>query len=186
MQSAEFKTMSPASLVPALVDGDFKLFDSSAMSIYFVEKYGKDDSLYPKDPEKRAKVNEKLFFVSSAMFPIMLQALRPIFFGITSEISPECLVKYRSFYSIIENMMEDKYWAGPEMTLADIFLWSVMESWIHLEPLTAEKHPKFTKWLETMRQHPCGEYQQQGGKEHIDLILGLAEENRKNLRSAEQ
>lgn len=50
-----------------LVDGDLKVFDSSAIAIYLVENYAKDDSLYPKDPVKRVKVNEKLFYVSSTV-----------------------------------------------------------------------------------------------------------------------
>lgn len=53
--------------MPVLVDGDMNLFDSSAIAIYLVQKYAKDDSLYPKDPEKLAKVNEKLFYVSGTV-----------------------------------------------------------------------------------------------------------------------
>lgn len=30
--------------------------------MYLAEKYGKDDSLYPKDVKKRALVNQRLFF----------------------------------------------------------------------------------------------------------------------------
>lgn len=179
----EYRKISPLSTVPALVDGDFKLFDSSAMAIYLVEKYATDDKLYPKDPVKRAKVNEGLFFVSSAMFPVMLQAFKPVYFGIATEINPECLTRFRQLNEVIEGMLGDDYWTGAEMTLADIFLWSVVESWNRLDPMDAKKLPKFAKWIEKMRQHPCSEYQQVGGQEHIDFIRELMEENTKNLNA---
>lgn len=35
---------------------------SRAIIIYLVEKYGKNDQLYPKDAQKRAIVNRMLFF----------------------------------------------------------------------------------------------------------------------------
>lgn len=36
--------------------------------IYLVNKYGKDDHLYPKDPVKQAKVNAALHFNSGVLF----------------------------------------------------------------------------------------------------------------------
>lgn len=39
--------------------------------IYLVTKYGKDDSLYPKDPVKQARVNSALHFESGVLFARM-------------------------------------------------------------------------------------------------------------------
>lgn len=63
----EYLSINAAGTVPMLMDGDLKVFDSSAIAIYLVENYAKDDSLYPKDPVQRVKVNEKLFYVSSTV-----------------------------------------------------------------------------------------------------------------------
>jgi hypothetical protein len=35
---------------------------------YLVEQYAKDDSLYPKDPKKRAKVNHMLYFDATTLY----------------------------------------------------------------------------------------------------------------------
>jgi glutathione S-transferase len=35
---------------------------------YLAEQYAKDDSLYPKDPKKRAVVNHKLYFNTTTLY----------------------------------------------------------------------------------------------------------------------
>lgn len=65
----EYLKINPQHTIPTLVDDDFVLWDSHAIAIYLVEKYGKDDSLYPKNLETRSKINQRLFFDASVIFP---------------------------------------------------------------------------------------------------------------------
>merc|ERR1712209_287065 len=58
----EFLAMNPMHNIPTVKDGDFIMNESRAVAAYLVNKYGKDDSLYPKDPEVRARVDQKLYF----------------------------------------------------------------------------------------------------------------------------
>lgn len=51
-----FISINPNRLVPVLEDGDFRLTESSAILKYLADK--NDISEYPKDLQKRAKVNE--------------------------------------------------------------------------------------------------------------------------------
>lgn len=56
-------------------DGDLVLGNSHAISTYLVEKYGKDDSLYPSDANKRALVNQRLFFNEGTALQVILYTM---------------------------------------------------------------------------------------------------------------
>ena len=58
----EFIKINPQHNIPTMVDDGFAMNESRAICGYLVQKYGKDDSLYPKDPKARAVVDQRLYF----------------------------------------------------------------------------------------------------------------------------
>lgn len=62
----EYLSINAAGTVPMLIDGDLKVFDSSAIAIYLVENYAKDDSLCPKrsSPASESQREVVLCFVN--------------------------------------------------------------------------------------------------------------------------
>jgi len=68
----EFLAINPMGKVPAIVDGDFKLWESGAILLYLAEKYGKMMS-----PEQRAELSQWVLFANATLGPgIFVEATR--------------------------------------------------------------------------------------------------------------
>lgn len=174
--SSAFIAINPTSTVPALVDGDVKVFDSSAISIYLVEKYAKDDSLYPKDLKLRTKVNERLFYVSSYLYPRAYQIFVPGYFGLETEIPQKKIDDILRGYQTIEIFLKDNvYLTGDTLTLGDLFLWPSMESLHQVIPVDEEKFPNFARWMKNMKKLPTYEMNKKGADEHIGFYRQCVE-----------
>ena len=68
----EYLALNPMHNIPTLVDGDFVMNESRAGAAYLVNKYGKDDKLYPRDAEIRARVDQRLYFDMGTFYPVIL------------------------------------------------------------------------------------------------------------------
>jgi len=167
-RTPEYIAINPTQTVPALKDGDVSVFDSSAISIYLADKYAKDDSVYPKDVALRAKVNERLFYVASYIFPRLYQICVPIYFGGATGIPQDKLDQmYRGYGEIEAFLAGSNYLAGDNITLPDLYLWAIMESQYQIIPIDAAKYPKFDRWFAKMREHPSFEFNKAGAVGHI-------------------
>lgn len=61
--------MNPQHTVPTLDDDGNVIWDSHAIMGYLVNKYAKDDSVYPKnDPYKRAIIDQRMHFENGIVF----------------------------------------------------------------------------------------------------------------------
>jgi glutathione S-transferase len=62
--------INPAQTIPTLQDNDLVICDSHAICCYLIEKYAKNDGLYPKNNlTLRTVINDRLFFDASFLFP---------------------------------------------------------------------------------------------------------------------
>ena len=76
-----FLRVSPHHTVPTLVDNEFSMFESRAICIYLVEKYGKNDALYPKNAKTRASINHLIYFDMGTLLKRFIDYFLPLFRG---------------------------------------------------------------------------------------------------------
>jgi glutathione S-transferase len=143
-----------------------------------VEKYAKDDSLYPKDLDMRTKVNERLFYLASYLFPRGFQIFWPVFLGRETEIAEQKISEVMRAYATIETFLDgNEYLAGETLTLCDLSLWCLTESGSQLIPIEKEKFPNYSRWLNKMRELPTYAMNKEGADLHVGFFRECLERN---------
>nr|CAD7418896.1 unnamed protein product [Timema poppensis] len=120
--------------------------NSRAIMGYLVDQYGKSDSLYPKDPKKRALVDQRLYFDIGTIYQRYVDYLRPVLiFGEPEDA--EKLKKIEEALAILEVFLEGKKWvAGDNITIADYTL-AVSLSGIEETDIKLNNYPNVVKWF---------------------------------------
>ena len=78
-KTEEYLKLNIQHSIPTLVDGKTILNESRVAAAYLVNKYGKDDKLYPKDPETRAMVDQMLYFDMGVLYKAYGEVMVSIF-----------------------------------------------------------------------------------------------------------
>ena len=116
----------PFGQIPALVDGDYTLFESRAIARYIASKE-KNDELFPADLKARGTVEAWLSANQSNSGPIVDIVVEfffgPAFFGKAADESKRAALteKLNGLLDILETRLsKSKYLAGDNFTLADL------------------------------------------------------------------
>nr|CAD7406795.1 unnamed protein product [Timema cristinae] len=118
----EYIKLNPQHTVPTLNDNGFILTESRAIAGYLADQYGKNDSLYPKDPKKRAVVDQRLYFDIGTLYQRFSDYYYPIAFA-GAPADAEKLKKLEEAFGFLDKFLEGQEWAaGNKITLADISL----------------------------------------------------------------
>ncbi|CAH1985564.1 unnamed protein product [Acanthoscelides obtectus] len=164
----EYLKINPLHTVPTLVDGDFIVWDSHAINCYLVDKYAKDDSLYPKDLQKRAIVNQRLFFECEVLFNQSFTVLAAILRHGAKSVTKEHEDKVLSGYESLEKLLKlSPFLAGNSVTIADFSAVTTVTSSSILIPIVASKFPKIAAWIKKMETLP---YYKEGNQEGLDIL----------------
>ncbi|XP_014095040.1 glutathione S-transferase 1 [Bactrocera oleae] len=172
-KSEEYLKINPTGTVPALLDDGQAISDSHAISAYLASKYGKDDSLYPKDLVKRSVVDHRLYFDAGVAFERALRGTtKPILFNNETNVPQQKINNIAEVYDIVNKLLQNHpYVAGDNLTIADFSLiTSISSLQAYLESDVA-KYPNLVAWIKRLEQLPYYEKANGNGvKQLIELI----------------
>merc|ERR1712051_779661 len=117
----EFLALNPQHNIPCVKDGEFVGNESRAVAAYLASKYGKDDSLYPKDLETRYKVDQRLYFDMGTFYKAVGDVMYPVMFE-TGKPDQDKVDKLKEVLGWVDGFVaRDKFCAGTShITIADI------------------------------------------------------------------
>lgn len=155
-KTPEYIKMNPQGTVPTLDDNGKIIWDSHAITRYLVAVYGKDDSLFPKDPYRRAVIDQRLHFEDGVLVARFGKAAGPVFRGLAKEFNKEDLESLYAGLDTLEIFLKnDPYVAGSTLTIADFSIASAVTTiQIFLGQLDAGRFPKLLAWIERVSKLP--------------------------------
>jgi glutathione S-transferase len=158
-----FVAINPSRLVPVLEDGDFRLTESSAILKYLADKVG--SPTYPKDLQKRARVNEMMDWLNTGFYRDFGYGLvYPQLFPHHRRRSDEALggaiawgkEKTRFWLHVLDERLIGpgrKYLCGDDLTIAD-YLGAGMVSLTEAIGCDLAPYPNLARWYATMKARP--------------------------------
>ena len=117
----EFREASPMGKVPALVDGDVRMSESSAICLYIADRYSPGNLAPAIDDPLRGKFLYWLMYTPAVVEPAMSEK----FSGVETNRFRSGWGDFDLMIETLENGIEGKAWIlGEEFTAADVMLGS--------------------------------------------------------------
>ncbi|XP_034651871.1 glutathione S-transferase 1 [Drosophila subobscura] len=151
----EFLKMNPLHTVPTLDDDGFYLYDSHAINAYLVAKYGKEDSLYPKDLQQRAIVDQRLHYDSSVIGSTVRAITYPLIRENQTEIPQAKIDALSGVYESLNTFLKSTdYLAGNNLTIADFSAIAILSGTSIFLEVDATKFPNLAGWVQRIKKLP--------------------------------
>lgn len=135
----EYLKINPVGKVPAIVDGDFKLWESGAILLYLADKYGKT----PLSPEKRAELSQWVLFANATLGP-----------GIFVEANREQEMP-RLLTTLNEIFQQQPFLLGEEFSVADVAVGSILSYIPLLLKLDLSSYPAVQNYIKQVAERPA-------------------------------
>lgn len=180
----EFLKLNPLHTIPVLDDYGTIVTDSHVICTYLADKYSVDEELYPKDPEKRRKVDARLYFDASHLFPRVRLMVEPIIYFDAYEIEQEKITYMQQAYDGLEKCLNiAPYLCGKNVTIADLCALATVSSAVLFATIDQKKYPLLGAWFRRLCLLPCYRRNQEG----VDLLESFVKElmvaNKKALKA---
>jgi len=155
----EYLAMNPNGRVPTLVDGDFLLWESNSIMRYLCMAYGKDTSIYPAEPQRRAAVDRWLDWTLSTMQPVD----RPVFWALVrtpkdkqdmTQIQKDADAEAPVWAIANRQLSTRRYIEGDQFTIADIAVGSYARRWLGFTGITKPAYSHVERWYADIAARP--------------------------------
>ena len=152
----DFIHVNPRAEVPALVDGDFQLFDSTVICEYIEERYP-TPPLYPKDAERRA-ICRLIEDPADTQLDAALYAITLIEFGrgeTHAAMHAAAARDMERLYADLERRLGDRAWLAGDFSIADIAVAPhvMAATFLGFAP-DPTNQPKLAQWADSVQQRP--------------------------------
>ena len=156
----EFTAINPSRMVPALVDGDFKLTESAAILRFLGNEYKAPE--YPTDARKRAKIDEALDWFNTQFYRdfgygLLYPQIFPHHKRPTDEHHQGTINwgkdKAKTWFSVLDKNIigSQQYVTGDQITIADYFGACICTAG-ELIGCTFEGFPNVQRWLGNVKK----------------------------------
>lgn len=184
----DFLSVSPNNRIPAIVDHEgFKgnkvsIFESGAILMYLGEKAGK---FLPKDPVKRVKVLEWLFWQVGGLGPMAGQVSHflnyaPNFPGDHSYSERRYKNEYDRLLGVMDFVLNEKDFLAGEYSIADIASFPWITAYKRYE-VDLDKFPNVRRWFDNIKNRPAVRKGIDVGKEQRSFGKGITKESLGNM-----
>jgi glutathione S-transferase len=160
-KDAAYLSINPNASLPAMIDGDFVLWESNAILQYAADKTG-NETVYPRDPQTRADINRWMFWECATWFPscyvfLVENCVKPL---LGSAPDPAVIEAHQAQFhkhaGILDRRLEGRNWlVGNSPTIADIAVASAMHlhGW---QKLALNDHQNLRNWMtQRVEKLPC-------------------------------
>lgn len=154
----DYLALNPTGLVPTLVDGDFVMWESNAITRYLSCKYGAG-TFYPDDERARATADTWMDWKLNWVNPMM----RPIFWGLVrtpvdernqAEIDAAIAQGIKVWGMLDAHLANRAYVAGDDISMGDIPLGPQAHRWMMLVG-DRPPMPHFEAWYQRLTERPA-------------------------------
>ena len=158
----EFAKINPFQAAPAILHGDYSLWESGAIITYLADTFDVDNSWYPKDAKIRGRINAFIHWHHQGVREPCMSYLVAKFTGpklkgmpvLTEENEVPIRERFNQFLGDLKWLLKDTGYVarteGP--TIADIFVFN--ELTVVLNLFSFEQHPEIKSWFDQIGAVP--------------------------------
>ncbi|HEY9832323.1 MAG TPA: glutathione S-transferase family protein [Stenomitos sp.] len=135
----EYLAINPIGKVPAIVDGDFQLWESGAILFYLAQKYGN----LPSSLEEQAKINQWIMFGNATLGPgIFVEANR-------EREMPKLMTPLNQI------LAKQPFLLGDQLSVVDIAVGSILAYIPLMLKLDLSEYPAVVDYIQRISERPA-------------------------------